>query len=348
MIRRVRSGAAADKAAEAAFWLVLLLALLLGGGRAGEGFVPLLQAVLPVGFSQAQAGVGTPGAAVRLALHLPDTPSRFAPEVLTPLPSHGFPAWLRERVRWFAQASGQPVPAAASPAPAIAIVIDDLGNEAPDTEAAIALPAAVTLSLLPYPDATPAFARAALHAGHQIVVHVPMEPEGSDDPGPMALRTDLSAPANLARLDWALSRVPGATGVNNHMGSRFTADRLALMPVMEKLADRRLFFLDSRTTAATVAVPLAHAFGVASAGRDVFLDDVQRAGYVERQLALTERLARENGAAIAIGHPHAVTLSVLKAWCAEAAAHGFRLVPVSVAIRLKTERTAERFAFAHR
>ena len=91
------------------------------------------------------------------------------------------------------------------------------------TRRAIALPKAMTLSFLPYGDDTPALARAGGRAGHQVIVHVPMEPEGREDPGPMALRTDLSAGENLRRLDWALSRVPGHVGINNHMGSRFTA-----------------------------------------------------------------------------------------------------------------------------
>ncbi len=348
MIRWLTKRVAVEQAAEVAFWLVLLLAVLLGGVRVGEGFVPLMQAILPAGFSRAEAGVRMPGTQVRLALRLPDLPSRFAPEVLTPVPSHGFPPWLRARLHRAALGTGTPAQATARPAPAIAIVIDDLGNDAPETEAAIGLPAAVTLAFLPYPDEAPVFARVALRAGHQVVLHMPMEPEGTDDPGPMALRTDLSAPENLMRLGWALSRVPGATGINNHMGSRFTTDRPALVPVMEALTERHLFFLDSRTTAATSVVPLAHAFAVASAGRDVFLDDVQARGYVEQQLAETEKLARENGAAIAIGHPHAVTLSVLKAWCAAVAAHGYRLVPVSVAIRIKTERDAQRLAVARR
>ncbi len=351
MIRGFGSRAAAERAAEAAFWLVLLLAFLLGGARAGEGFVPLMQAVLPIGFSQAQAGVQTQDAAVRLALRLPDVPSRFAPEVLTPVPSHEFPAWLSARLRSAGSAEA-PLAAAARPlpsiAPEIAIVIDDLGNDGPQTEAAIALPASVTLAFLPYPAAASSFARTALRAGHQVMLHMPMEPVGTDDPGPMALRTDLSAAENLRRLEWALAQVPGASGLNNHMGSRFTTNSQSLVPVLEELAARHIFFLDSRTTAATVAVPLAHAFAVTSAGRDVFLDDVETHGSIEKQLAETERLARKNGEAIAIGHPHAVTLAVLKTWCAQAQAHGYRLVPASVAIRRKTERAAERFAMAHR
>jgi len=352
MIRNFRRRAVAEQAVEAGFWLVLLLAFLLGGVRAGEGFVPLMQAVLPGGFSQAVAGVQAPGIEVRLVLRLPLVQSRFAPEVLTPVPARGIPDWLNERMPSAAPTAGTPAAAAVRPAPAIAteiaIVIDDLGNDAPETEAAVALPGAVTLAFLPYPDAAPSFAHAALRAGHQVMLHMPMEPQGTDDPGPMALRTDLSAAANLMRLDWALARLPGATGINNHMGSRFTADRLALVPVLEHLAARHLFFLDSRTTAATAVVPLARAFGVASAGRDVFLDDVETRGYVQKQLAETERLARQNGAAIAIGHPHDVTLAVLKTWCAEASAHGFRLVPASDAIRRKTERAATQFALAHR
>jgi hypothetical protein len=122
------------------------------------------------------------------------------------------------------------------------------------------------------------------------------------------------------------------------MGSRFTADRDALVPVAEELAARHLIFFDSRTTPATQVVPIAHAFGVASAGRDVFLDDEQTADAVGAQLIELEAKARAQGVAIAIGHPHDVTLAALAIWTARAAARGFMLVPLSEAIRLKTER----------
>jgi polysaccharide deacetylase 2 family uncharacterized protein YibQ len=98
-----------------------------------------------------------------------------------------------------------------------------------------------------------------------------------------------------------------------------------------------LLFFDSRTTADTKVVGVAHAFGVASAGRDVFLDDEVTANGVDRQIIELEAKARRQGVAIAIGHPHDVTLAAVAAWSAHAASRGFRLVPLSEAIRLKTE-----------
>lgn len=324
--------------AEATFWLVLVLAIVLGGARAGEGLPALIGMFLPSGVVAAQADVQGPAKRIVLPVHLPDATNVYTPEVLTPVPAHGLPAWLVMRARYAHLASAVPMPASMRrEAPAIAIVIDDLGPDVTATRTAIALPKAVTLAFLPYGDDTPSLARAAGRAGHQVMVHAPMEPEGADDPGPMALRTGLSAAENLRRFDWDLSRVPGYAGVNNHMGSLFTQDRAALMPVMERLSGTGAFFLDSRTTAKSVVVPLARAFGIASAGRDVFLDDVETADAVEDQLAETERIARENGVAIAIGHPHAVTLEALRIWTAYVTRRGYRLVPVSTAIRLKTE-----------
>jgi hypothetical protein len=107
---------------------------------------------------------------------------------------------------------------------------------------------------------------------------------------------------------------------------------------MEELAARHLFFFDSRTTPDTQVVSVAHAFGVASAERDVFLDDELTAGAVEAQLSALEQAARRRGVAIAIGHPHDVTLSAVASWASHAAANGFTLISLSDAIRLKTER----------
>ncbi len=165
-----------------------------------------------------------------------------------------------------------------------------------------------------------------------------MEPEGNDDPGPMALRTDMAAPEIVRRLDWDLSRVPGFSGINNHMGSRFTADPAALTPVMEELSRRGVFFFDSRTTAGSHVVELAERFGVASVARDIFLDDANSQTSVSGELELLGRRAAQEGAAIGIGHPHAATLAAIAAWLDSRAAQEFALVPVSVAIARKSRR----------
>jgi uncharacterized protein len=303
---------------EAAFWFMLALAFALGGKSALGGLPRLGEMLLPKQMFAAEARGDAVTQVTRL--NLPATAaSLFKPQVLYPVVEHPFPEWMVNR------------------GPAIAIVIDDLGADAAAARRAMALPQAVALSFLPYPEATPVLARAAARSGHDVLVHLPMQAEdGAIDPGPMTLRLDLPADENLRRLDWALSRVPGFVGINNHEGSAFTQDRAALVPVAEALADRHVFFFDSRTTAESQVVPVARAFGVPSASRDVFLDDVQTPEAIEAQLAELARLARQNGIAIAIGHPHAVTLDVLARWCA--APSGVRLVRISQAIKMKTER----------
>jgi polysaccharide deacetylase 2 family uncharacterized protein YibQ len=218
--------------------------------------------------------------------------------------------------------------------PAIAVVIDDLGADVAHTRKAIALPAAVALAFLPDPDSTPVLAREAGRAGHEILVHVPMQAIGVRNPGPMVLGTALAAAENIRRLAWALDRVPGFSGINNHEGSLFTSDRGALTPVVEYLAGRHIFFFDSRTVADSQVVTTARALGVASAGRDVFLDDVETLDGIDAQLRALENRARANGIAIAIGHPHAITLDAVGYWASHQ--NGFRLVRLSEAIRLKT------------
>ena len=339
VIRRPRPPRALFTGATAAFWLLLALCAAVGGGRAVAGIPALLGIILPPGVVAAQASdtPQDPNVQLRVEPPIAET-SRFAPQVLYPLVAHEFPDWLANRA---ADPAPSPAVAASAPLvrnPKIAIVIDDLGGDLAHTDRALALPKPVTLSFLPYAEATPWLSVEALRGGHEILVHMPMEAEGDHNPGPLALTVGLTPDEIRGRLDAALARVPGAVGINNHMGSRFTADRAALIPVAEELAARHLFFFDSRTTAATQVVEVSHAFGVASEGRDVFLDDEQTAGAVGAQLTELESRARAQGIAIAIGHPHDVTLAALAAWTARAGARGFVLVPLSEAIRLKAER----------
>jgi polysaccharide deacetylase 2 family uncharacterized protein YibQ len=225
---------------------------------------------------------------------------------------------------------------ALSSLPAIAICIDDMGENATGSAKAMALPAEVTLAFLPYASATPALAQQSFAMGHEILAHVPMQPIGPSDPGPQALT--VGGPDNAERLAWALSRVPGLSGINNHEGSKFSSDAASLLPVVRILAERRLFFFDSRTIAASQIVRVSHAHGVESAGRDVFLDNVLTDRAVRARLDELAAKAKKSGVAIAIGHPHGVTMRVLAGWLSED--HGVRLVPVSEAIRLKGARSA--------
>ncbi len=313
------------------FLVIVGTAICLGGGEALKGMPAFLRALRPPIAAEARS----PTPATTLALSGFEGPVQLRPVVLAPISTHERPVWLKPLRETRRDVASSP---AAGVRPEIAIVVDDLGVDAAATERAIALPAAVSLSFLPYGTTTPALARQAERAGHEVLVHVPMEPEGLADPGPMALRLGLGAEENVRRLDWALGRVPGFAGINNHMGSRFTADRASLVPVMAVLAARHAYFLDSRTTAATAVVPVARMLGVASTGRDVFLDDNEAPSAVAAQMFETVHKARLAGVAIAIGHPHPATLAFLSHWLSHAAAENVDLVPLGRAVRDKTER----------
>ena len=125
-------------------------------------------------------------------------------------------------------------------------------------------------------------------------------------------------------------------GVNNHEGSRFTSDAGALAPVMAALKARGLFFFDSRTAPGSKGEAAAKAAGVASVGRDIFLDDDQREAAVTAQLNALAAAAKRDGVAVAIGHPHAATLRLLKEWLAQD--HGVKLVTLEEAMRAKANR----------
>lgn len=225
------------------------------------------------------------------------------------------------------------VPLAPPPAALIAIVIDDLGLNRRATERAIRLQAPLTLAFLPYGRHVRAQAAVARAAGHELLVHIPMEAVGGENPGPNTLYARLSPAENQRRLLWGLAQFDGYAGINNHMGSRFTAERASLAPVFAILKQRRLVFLDSLTNPASVAGALAQAYGVAAAARDVFLDNDPAPAAVADRLRDVEGIARRRGSAIAIGHPHASTLAALERWLPGLAARGFHLTTVSALAR---------------
>lgn len=211
-------------------------------------------------------------------------------------------------------------------APMLAIVIDDVGPAAAPSQRATRLPRPVTLSFLPYAAGLDGLVAAAKAHGHEIFLHLPMEPEGDEDPGPNAILTNLE-PAELhRRLAWAFGRLPQAVGVNNHMGSRASSDPGVMMAVLEEIGRRGLVFVDSRTSPLSVGTTLAERLDLPHAGRDVFLDNEPDPAAVHRQLDAAERLARRRGQALAIGHPHPATLEVLESWLPQAETRGLRIV----------------------
>jgi hypothetical protein len=238
----------------------------------------------------------------------------------------GRPAWLRNAVTF-------PLPAGR---PLIALVFDDLGLDRRRTERAIALPGPLTLSFLPYAADLPRQTRAGHAAGHELLVHMPMEPMAANiDPGPGALTTELPVDEIMRRLEHGLAAFDGYVGINNHMGSRFTADRALMTPVLTELRRRGLLFLDSVTVAGTAGPAVAASLNMPYTRRNVFLDDEVTVAAVHAGLLRTEQIARQTGSVVTIGHPHDVTLDAVAAWLPEVVRRGFVLAPLSAVIRAR-------------
>ena len=225
------------------------------------------------------------------------------------------PAWLANAVE----------PQHLGKGPMIAIVIDDAGVVQPRTRRASGLPAPITIAFIPYSNDLERQTRYARSRGHELLLHIPMEPGVADaDPGHNALLTTLGQDEIMRRFRWALDRFDGYVGVNNHMGSKFMARDDLVRPVLEEINARGLLFLDSRTDHRTAGTRLARDMGMPHATRNVFLDNDLDALKIKAQLAELERVARRRGHAIAIGHPHDVTVEVLAEWIPEARRKGFR------------------------
>lgn len=233
---------------------------------------------------------------------------------------------------WLARAQ----PATLDPdRPILAVVIDDAGVDVVRSRRAVRLPGPLTIAFLPYGYDLPAMVQTAQTNGHEIMVHLPMEPTSPDaDPGPEALLTGLSAEELDRRIDWNLARFGHYVGLNNHMGSKFTADRDGMRRVLTRLAADGLFFLDSVTTAETQGYRLAQELGVPYAVRDVFIDHSLEPAAIRGQLAEAVATAERQGYAVAIGHPHDETLEALADWLPRIEAEaGVQLVPLSAVIR---------------
>ena len=219
-------------------------------------------------------------------------------------------------------------------APLVAIVIDDMGYSPSSLFRLARLPGPLTLAFLPYADGTAGMLQTAALQDFELMLHLPMEPLGDANPGPEALMVGLDPAELRQRVRWAIGRVPGAVGVNNHMGSRFTVDAPGLAIVMEELRRHGLFYLDSRTNSTSLAEAEAEAraAGLPASRRNVFLDHDPEPRAITRQLALLERIAQRHGNAIAIGHPYPTTLAALEAWLPSLERRGFRLARVSEVI----------------
>ena len=159
-----------------------------------------------------------------------------------------------------------------------------------------------------------------------------MEPRSRDWPGPNALTSQLGPAELISRLHSNLRSFRGFVGINNHMGSLLTADPVSMDILMAELRQRDLLFLDSRTTSDSVAAREAERLGVPAAERDVFIDNDLDVQSVLRELTHAENVARHKGHAVALGHPHDVTIEALERWLPSLDARGIALVPISAIV----------------
>jgi uncharacterized protein len=218
------------------------------------------------------------------------------------------------------------VAAASAGRPRLAIVIDDLGNDRAQADSLFRLAYPLTISVLPHEANSGEIAEEAHRRGYQVMLHLPMASSAGATGEAVELHPGMVSADVEKTFSAMLDTVPYAAGVNNHEGSLGTADQKLMDELMPLLHERNLFFIDSRTTAATVAETAARAASVATGRRNVFLDDEQTVPAIRKQFDLAIRDAREKGFALAIGHPHPETLEVLNEMLPEAERQGVRLV----------------------
>jgi hypothetical protein len=217
-----------------------------------------------------------------------------------------------------------------------AIVIDDLGQDLPAAEKLLTLPYPLAFSVLPKLRYSTETAEEAHRAGREVMLHLPMEPQPGEHPSPGKgeIRTGMSLEEVERVLETDLETVPYAVGVNNHMGSRATAQFPLMSAVMDALGERRLYFVDSRTSARSVALDAARRRGLRAFYRSVFLDDMETVPYTLGQLRGFRRVVEQQGAALAIGHPHPTTIVALAQFLPELERDDILLVPPSELVRL--------------
>lgn len=212
----------------------------------------------------------------------------------------------------------------------LAIVIDDLGIDQKRTRRTIQLPGPLTMAFLPYGYNLRTLTEEAQNVGHELLVHLPMQPTGTEaNPGPNALLMNLSAEEIRNRIAWNLSQFKGFVGINNHMGSGFSTWDEGMSIVLEEISERGFFYLDSLTSPQSVASKIASRDGLNILVRDVFLDNEPDERRIRDRLTELEKIGRRRGHAIGIGHPYDATIATLAAWIATLPDKGIKLVPLS-------------------
>ena len=225
--------------------------------------------------------------------------------------------------------------------PKIAILIDDLGYNRQGMKSALALPKNVALAILPLTPFAHATATQSKVQQRVTILHAPMENTRELKLGPGGLYVKMTEQQLKAALLKDIESLPGIKGVNNHMGSLLTAQQNSMNWVMEVLKGRSLFFIDSLTSAHSVAEKTAIEHGLPTTRRDVFLDNIRMEKAIDKQFTRLVKLAKRNGEALAIGHPYPETMAYLKKRLVALEKDGVRLVPLTDMLH-KSEKQPEK------
>jgi len=211
----------------------------------------------------------------------------------------------------------------------ITIIIDDLGNSLSNGLRAINLPGALTYSILPNRPYSHRLAEQAHLSGKEVMLHMPMDSTHNQPIGPGGLTIEQDRTDYEQRLQKAIAATPHISGVNNHMGSRLTANPERMQWLMQSLKNYPLYFVDSRTSADSVAAITALNHKIPTLERDVFLDHEPNFAFTDAQFKRLIRIARKEGSAVAIGHPYPSTLDYLENALPQLEAKGIHLVTAS-------------------
>ena len=218
----------------------------------------------------------------------------------------------------------------------ITIIIDDLGNNLRDGQRALALPGPVTYAVLPFRPHSRKLAEQAHRQGKEVMLHMPMSNSHDRPLGPGGLTAAQNRDLYEQRFHQAIASTPHISGVNNHMGSLLTANTERMQWLMETLKDYPLYFVDSRTSASSVAATTAYQNHIPTLERDIFLDHEQNVAFIDKQFKKLIKVARQKGSAVAIGHPYPTTLGYLENVLPRLDAMGIRLVSPSGLIALQS------------
>ncbi|MFU2315381.1 divergent polysaccharide deacetylase family protein [Rahnella sp. PCH160] len=194
----------------------------------------------------------------------------------------------------------------------LSILIDDFGYRQHEENQVLQMPKAVSVAIFPNAPDSQMMMNKAHQQGREILIHLPMAPLSKQPLEKNTLTPSMSAAEVKRIVDQAISNIPYAIGINNHMGSAMTSSLTGMENVMQAMNAHNLFFLDSMTIGNTQSVKAAQGTRVKVIKRNVFLDDVQNEAEIRRQFERAIQLARKNGYAIAIGHPHPTTVKVLQ------------------------------------